>query len=81
LQFRRFSSIYLLSLLLFLVPCALILLFYWFRSGVIVNNGWILLGVVMIQQLFILARIFLRIWRLASACACQIHCPAKDALQ
>jgi hypothetical protein len=70
---RRFSATYPLTLLLMLAPGLLIILFYWFRSGITAGNAWVLLGVVLIQQLFILARIFFRTWRLASTFSCRAH--------
>ncbi|MFO7617875.1 MAG: hypothetical protein R6V75_11550 [Bacteroidales bacterium] len=73
LLIRRFSATYPLTLLLILAPGLLVILFYWFRSNITAGNAWILLGVVLIQQLFVLARVFLRTWRLASSFACRAH--------
>jgi hypothetical protein len=62
---RHFFSFYFLGLLLLVVPLLLIAGFYLFRSSFAVSTAGLILLMFLIQQLVVLLRVFLRVWRLA----------------
>jgi len=66
LTFRNFFSVYFLGVLLVIVPLLVIAGYYLVRSSVSAGSGGMILLVFLVQQLFILIRVFLRVWRLTS---------------
>ena len=67
LAFRRFPSVYLMGILLMVLPAAAFAGFYLLRSAVPAGNMTMVLVIGLIQQLFILLRIFFHVWRLSSS--------------
>ncbi len=66
LALRNFFRLYLLGILLALIPAAAAAAFYLLRSGVTVDTTGLIILFFLIQQLFILLRVFFRIWRLSA---------------
>jgi hypothetical protein len=67
MAFRRFFSFYFLGLLLMVLPLTLFAVFYLVRKSMVANTSGIILCVFIIQQVMIFIRVYLRVWRLASA--------------
>lgn len=72
LGFRKFLVVYPLGILLVLIPAATIAGFYVARSNITAGNLAMILIITLIQQIFILLRIFFRIWRLCSTYRCYL---------
>jgi hypothetical protein len=66
LALRNFFRLYLLGILLALVPALAFGLYYLLRSGATVDSTGLIILFFLIQQLFIMLRVFFRIWRLAA---------------
>lgn len=63
---RRFFSFWWLGILLLFAPALLLIGYYLIRQAVAVDTTGLIILVFLLQQLFILLRIFLRIWRLSA---------------
>jgi hypothetical protein len=63
---RRIFSFYFLGIILLLAPVALFAGFYLLRSSMVADTTGLIIVLFLVQQLMILARVYLRIWRLSS---------------
>ncbi|HBB92266.1 MAG TPA: hypothetical protein DC042_11260 [Bacteroidales bacterium] len=63
---RNFFRLYLLGILLALAPAAAAAAYYLLRSGVTVDTTGHIMLFLLIQQMFIMLRVFFRIWRLSA---------------
>lgn len=62
----RFSSAFVLAILLLIIPLGLILLFYFLRKDLVVDTTGLILLVFIVQQVVIWLKCLLRIWRFRS---------------
>lgn len=75
LALKRFFSFYFLGILLLIVPSVLFTGFYLLRRSADVSTISMVLMIFIVQQVFILCRVFIRVWRLGSAYSLYLRLP------
>lgn len=64
--FKHFASTLTLFLLQLIIPMLLVIVLFFFNAAIGMTSGFTILGMFIIQQTFILSRIFTRIWMYGS---------------